>query len=110
MPASKRMLLARRNRRILVDVAKTKQHLTRSATILPVEPGPDEVIAVDQALRALAQADKRKSQVIELRYFGGFTTHEVAETLGVSVETAKREWYTARTWLRRELAKSGRVI
>jgi RNA polymerase sigma factor (sigma-70 family) len=106
MPASKRMLLARRNRRILVDVARAKRHLKRSAAILPVEPGPDEVIAVDRALRALAQVDKWKSQLVELRFFGGLTVQETAEALGVSVAVVRRDWLHARAWLRREMAKS----
>jgi RNA polymerase sigma factor (sigma-70 family) len=62
------------------------------------------LIALDDALLALARIDERKSRVVELRYFGGLSVEETAEALKVSTETVKRDWRLARTWLRRELS------
>ena len=64
---------------------------------------PADVIALDDALQALAAVDERKSQVIELRFFGGLTIEETADVLHVSPETVKRDWKLAKAWLRREL-------
>jgi RNA polymerase sigma factor (sigma-70 family) len=58
-----------------------------------------EVLALDEALDALAQIDQRKSRVVELRYFGGLNIEETVEVLGVSVDTVKRDWRMARAWL-----------
>jgi RNA polymerase sigma factor (sigma-70 family) len=60
-------------------------------------------VALDDALTALAQFDPRKSQVVELRFFGGLNVEECAEVLKVSPETVKRDWKLAKAWLRREL-------
>jgi RNA polymerase sigma factor (sigma-70 family) len=68
----------------------------------PAEPGHD-LVALDDALEAFAQVDERKSQVIELRFFGGLTVEETAEVLDVSVDTVMRDWKLARAWLLREL-------
>ena len=62
------------------------------------------MVALDSALRSLAKIDGRKSRIVELRYFGGLSLEETAEVLGVSVETAKRDWKMARAWLYTELA------
>ena len=62
-----------------------------------------EVLALDQALAALAKVDPRKARVVELRYFGGLTVEGAAEFLQVSVETVMRDWRMAKTWLFREL-------
>jgi len=67
------------------------------------EPRP-ELVALDDALTALAQVDARKSQVVELRFFGGLNVEECAEVLHISPETVKRDWKLAKAWLRRELA------
>jgi DNA-directed RNA polymerase specialized sigma24 family protein len=67
-------------------------------------PGTD-LVAVDDALTALAALDLRKSQVVEWRFFGGLSAKETAEVLKVSEETALREWKIAKAWLRRELTK-----
>ena len=68
---------------------------------------PADVVALDDALTALAAIDERKSQVVEMRYFGGLSIEEAAEALGVSVRTVKRDWTMAKLWLVRELKKSG---
>ena len=103
---------ARLMRRILVDVARSKKYLKRGggnavapledAMALSVERSHD-LVALDQALQALAQFDARKSRIVEMRFFGGFTVEETAEALGVSPETVQRDWRLAKSWLRREL-------
>ncbi len=62
-----------------------------------------EVLVLDEALNALAHIDWRKSRIVELRYFGGLTIEEAAEVVGVSADTAKRDWRMARAWLMAEL-------
>ena len=71
--------------------------------LLVVEAGGIEVVALDSALRSLAEIDGRKSRVVELRYFGGLSLEETAEVLGVSSETAKPDWKMARAWLYTQL-------
>ena len=66
---------------------------------------PADVIALDDALKALEQIDARKSQVVELRFFGGLSIEETAEALDMSVRTVKRDWTMAKLWLLRELKK-----
>jgi RNA polymerase sigma-70 factor (ECF subfamily) len=65
----------------------------------------DEVVAIDLALQRLAKLDERKSQVFEMRFFGGLTLEETAEALGVGTRTVVRDWRLARAWLRRELSQ-----
>ena len=100
-------------RRILVDFARSRRYLKRRGEAQHVSLGEaldiaeargSALIALDDALLALARIDERKSRVVELRYFGGLSVEETAETLKVSTETVKRDWRLARTWLRRELA------
>jgi RNA polymerase sigma factor (TIGR02999 family) len=100
-------------RRILVDWARTRQATKRGGEIRPLEldealavadkPGKD-LVALDEALTALAGMDPRKSQVVELRYFGGLSVEETAEVLKVSTVTVLRDWKLAKSWLRRELS------
>ena len=63
-----------------------------------------ELLAVDEALKQLAAVDPRKSEVVELRFFGGLTVEETAAALGVSEETVMRDWKLAKAWLLRELS------
>ena len=63
------------------------------------------MIALDDALKTLAQIDPRKAQVVELRFFGGLNFEETAEILKVSAITAQRDWSTARAWLHREMSR-----
>jgi RNA polymerase sigma-70 factor, ECF subfamily len=101
-------------RRILVDWARSrsaqKRGSDRSALELneviaiPAQTGSD-LVAVDEALRALAAVDPRKSQVVELRFFGGLSVPETAAVLKISRETVVRDWRMAKCWLRRELGK-----
>jgi RNA polymerase sigma factor (TIGR02999 family) len=108
---------ARMMRRALVDAARARQaakrgHGVQSLSLEAVEvaapaPGVD-VVALNDALAELATMDARPSQVVELRFFGGFSVEETAETLGVSVRTVINDWNAARAWLHHALAKRGR--
>jgi RNA polymerase sigma factor (TIGR02999 family) len=101
-------------RRILVDHARRRGFAKRGGNALCVpldevllvaQARGIEVLALDEALDALARIDRRKSRVVELRYFGGLNIEEAAEVLGVSVDTAKRDWRMARAWLIAELTR-----
>jgi RNA polymerase sigma-70 factor (ECF subfamily) len=104
-------------RRILVDHARARRaakrgggaaHVTlddASEPDVPAEELPAEVLALDEALGRLAAIDLELARLVELRYFGGLTIEETARVLGVSPATVKREWATARAWLRRELSQ-----
>jgi RNA polymerase sigma factor (TIGR02999 family) len=104
---------ARMMRRVLVDQARARQAAKRGggasdlaldgADVAAPETAVD-VVALESALEALAAIDPRPSQVVELRFFGGFSVEETAEALGVSVRTVINDWNTARAWLYRELA------
>jgi RNA polymerase sigma-70 factor, ECF subfamily len=104
---------ARMMRRVLVDAARTRRAAKRGDGVNPVPlssldvaaPEPDvDIVAVEEALEALAAVNGRASQVIELRFFGGFSVEETAEALGISVRTVINDWNAARAWLYRELA------
>jgi len=107
---------ARLMRRILVDVARSKRYQKRGggavkvtlddALVASVEHGPD-LVALDDALGALAKVDERKARVIELRFFGGLSVEETATFLKVSVDTVMRDWKLAKAWLLRELKSAG---
>jgi len=111
-------LCAQVMRRILVDHVRRRgsvkrgggaPHLPLDDVALAVRERGVEVLALDEALAALARIDRRKSQVVELRYFGGLTIEETAEVTGVSVDTTKRDWRLARAWLLGELTRRGSV-
>jgi RNA polymerase sigma factor (sigma-70 family) len=65
-----------------------------------------DLVALDEALTALSKVDRRKEQVVELRFFGGLSVEEAAEVLQVSAETVMRDWRLAKVWLLRELDKN----
>ena len=103
-------LCARAMRRILVDHARSRASLKRGArqVCLELDEGKAagksaNLMELDDALTRLAALDPRKSQVVELRFFGGLSEVETAAALGVSEETVQRDWRMARTWLYREL-------
>lgn len=100
-------------RRILVDHARRRRYQKRGgnatrididevAVMSPVRP--DDLVALDDALQRLEEHDKRKSSVVELRYFGGLTVPEIAQVLGVSEITVKRDWSMAKAWLYRHMS------
>src|SRR4030095_6784828 len=99
-------------RRILVDFARARHYAKRGGAAQQVsldeavtihEDRSAELIALDEALKSLAEIDPRKSQVVELRFFGGLNAKETAEALKVSQRTVEREWNLVRAWLYREL-------
>jgi len=99
-------------RRILVDHARKRGYAKRGggAVRIPLDEGlvadrsrQVDVLALDEALASLFDFDPRKARVVELRYFGGLSVAETAEVLGISAETAKRDWKMAKAWLFGEL-------
>jgi RNA polymerase sigma factor (TIGR02999 family) len=99
-------------RRILVDNARDKLRLKRGGNrqreeLNPVDlitrAPPEELIAIDDALGALARADPQAAELVKLRYYAGFSVAEAAELIGISRSTAYEHWAYARAWLRREL-------
>jgi len=99
-------------RRILVDHARSRgyakrggnaEHVPLDEALLGAQARGIEILALDQALELLSKIDGRKGRVVELRYFGGLSIEETAEVLGISPETAKRDWKMAKAWLFAEL-------
>jgi len=108
---------ARLMRRVLVDSARARGYQKRGGGALRVSLDPEaiarddrptDLVELDHALDALATEDPRKSQVVELRFFGGLTVEETAEALKVSTDTITRDWKMAKVWLLRELRKGSR--
>jgi RNA polymerase sigma factor (TIGR02999 family) len=103
---------ARLMRQVLVDLAREHGSRKRGGGALQVSldeamvvsrQRDEGLLALDEALNALAQIDPRKSRMVELRFFGGLSVEETAEALGVSVETVHRDWRLAKSWLLRRL-------
>jgi len=110
-------MAARLMRRVLVDAARAQKNQKRGGALhrvtldpnLPIaSESPEDVIAIDAALEALAAEHERKARVVELRFFGGLSVEETAEVLKVSEETVTRDWRFAKSWLLRELSRTGR--
>ena len=103
-------------RRILIDFARARDYLKRGGAVVHValdeapslcnEPDVN-LVALDDALKALAAVDERKSKVVELRFFGGLSVQETAEVLRISSDTVLRDWQFAKLWLLRELNREG---
>jgi RNA polymerase sigma factor (TIGR02999 family) len=107
---------ARMMRRVLVDAARARRAIKRGEGVdaMPLDvdvaastPSAD-IVALEEALEALEIVNPRASHIVELRFFGGFSVEETAETLGISVRTVINDWNTARGWLYRELSTQGR--
>ena len=102
-------------RRILVDHARSRSRVKRGGGAQMVSLDEQavmskevaEVIALDEALKTLADMDLRKSQIVEMKFFGGLTNEEVAEVLKVTSRTVEREWRKAKAWLHRAISKGG---
>ena len=101
-------------RRVLIDQARKRKSLKRGQGVqvtlqtgmdVARERGPD-VLALDEALQRLAGLDARKSRVIELKFFGGMTSEEIGQVLGISVATVGRELRLGQAWLRREMTST----
>jgi RNA polymerase sigma factor (TIGR02999 family) len=106
---------ARIMRHILIDHARAQRYQKRGGNAVRVvldealvvsHDSTHDFIALDDALKALARFDDRKSRVIELRFFGGLTVEETASVLNVSVDTVMRDWRLAKAWLQREMRVS----
>src|SRR5262252_7293763 len=104
-------------RRVLVNYARSRDRLKRGGEAIQVSfteaanvpvPQSANVLALDKALRELEKIDSRKSQIVEMRFFGGLSQEETSEALHVSVATVRRDWSLARAWLARELKKKGK--
>lgn len=109
------VLAARVMRRILIDRARTRRalkrggpHWKRSAIEVDSVPSRDniDVLALHEALKELTKKDERQAQIVELRYFGGYSVEETADLLDVSASTVKQEFAAAKAWLFRELTKA----
>ncbi len=103
-------------RRILIDHARKAQYAKRGGGAIRVsldetaavtEARAAELIAVDEALEKLTAMDARKGRIVELRFFGGLTEEETAESMDISVPTVQREWRGAKAWLHRMLTDGG---
>jgi RNA polymerase sigma factor (TIGR02999 family) len=103
---------ARLMRRILTDFARSRRyqkrggearHVSLDESLVVSHEARADLLALDDALKGLAVVDPRKSQVVELRFFGGLSVEETAEALKVSPETVKRDWRVAKLWLSREI-------
>jgi RNA polymerase sigma factor (TIGR02999 family) len=103
-------------RRILIDHARRHGYAKRgggahqvsleeAATVVPDQS--QELLRLDEALKSLAEMDPRRSQVVELRYFGGLNNEEIADVLQISENTVTRDWNMARAWLYQQLTGSG---
>jgi RNA polymerase sigma-70 factor (ECF subfamily) len=99
-------------RRILVDHARSRGYAKRGGgaarvpldeTVIVAGARPIGMLVLDEALASLSKLDPRKGRMVELRFFGGLNVEEAAEVLGISPETAKRDWKMAKVWLFREL-------
>lgn len=106
-------IAAQMMRRILVDYARSRQYAKRGGgvramsldeALIVSDERSEEVVNVHEALERLAEFDPRKSQMVELRFFGGLSIEETAEVLGVSPGTVMRDWTLAKAWLRREMS------
>lgn len=106
-------LCAKAIRLILVDHARNRRYIKRGGGVvqIPLDEAKAgmqargvEVLALDEALESLSRIDPRKGHVVEMRFFAGLSIEETAEVLGISRETAKRDWKMAKAWLLRELS------
>jgi RNA polymerase sigma factor (TIGR02999 family) len=110
-------IAAQMMRRVLVDHARRKKAAKRDAATFRIEMAEKEagsagdrdpeILDLDEALKGLEALDPRQARIVELRFFGGLTVEETAEIAGLSPATVKREWRTARAWLRQELESEG---
>jgi RNA polymerase sigma factor (TIGR02999 family) len=103
---------ARIMRRILIDHARARPpgRRTELTDTLAISPALDlDLILLDQALKALAEFDSRKAQVVEMKFFGGLTIEEIATVLNVSPQTVGRDWNLAKAWLVHRMKQAGEM-
>lgn len=103
-------------RRILINYANARGakkrgggefHVTFDDEAVVQESGPTMLLKLDDALKRLQELDERQTKVVEFSFFGGLTHQEIAEVLGVSLPTVRRDWRLAKAWLNRELSSEG---
>jgi RNA polymerase sigma factor (TIGR02999 family) len=109
-------IAARLMRRILAEYARSRRYAKRGGgaqqvsleeAMIVSEERVADMVALDDALNALAEIDERKSRIVEMRFFGGLGVEETAEVLKVAPITVMREWNKAKAWLYRELSRQG---
>jgi RNA polymerase sigma-70 factor, ECF subfamily len=109
-------IASRLMRQVLVDHSRTvnaikrggaAQRLSLDEIDVPLEAMAGDILALHEALEALEAIDKRKADVVDMRFFGGLKESEIAEVLGVNEKTIRRDWQFAKLWLYRELSESG---
>jgi RNA polymerase sigma-70 factor (ECF subfamily) len=108
-------IAAQMMRRVLIDYARAKHREKRgggdvrlpfdTAIVVAADEHSVDLMALDQALKRLAELDEQQARVVELRYFGGLSLEETAEVLHISRATTARDWDVAKAWLRRELTR-----
>ena len=110
-------MAARLMRNVLVDISRRRAkgpdgHTIRLADMADaagvVSDRSRDLVAIDDALRSLAELDSRKAQIVELRFFGGLSLEEIAQVIGLAPITVSREWAKARAWLHREIGDGRR--
>jgi len=115
-PLHFKRIAARAMRQVLVEAARRRTAHKRGGGVVAVTfdedavgggpAGAEEVLALDEALSALAQLEPRQAQMVESRFFGGLEVAEIAEVQGVSEATVLRDWRSARAWLNHELRRT----
>jgi len=105
-------------RQILVDYARRRGAAKRGASVCRLSLDEEtqlaqasdvDIIALDEALQALAKLDPRQSQVVELRFFGGLSLDEISQALEIGPATVQRDWTAARAWLHREMSRKNQI-
>lgn len=107
-------IAARAMRQVLVEAARRRNaakrgggvdRVTLDESIVPAVSSPEDLVALDTALQALAHLEPRQAALVELRFFGGLDAQETAQVLGVSEATVLRDWRAARAWLAQQLRR-----
>jgi RNA polymerase sigma factor (TIGR02999 family) len=107
-------IASRLMRQILVQYARTRRAGKRDGGLrisledvkdLPIA-GDDELVALDDALNELTRIDDRQGKIVQMKFFGGLSSQDISEVLGISLATVERDWATARIWLRREMTRA----
>ena len=103
--AMRRILIERARQKLAAKNGAGAEHLDADGIEIAAPSKDDELLAIHEALDALAAHDARKAELVKLRYFAGLSIDETADVLGISAPTVKRDWTYARAWLFREISK-----
>ena len=104
--AMRRILVDHARRRRAIKRGGDRQRITVDEQLLAEGRRDEDLLALDEALKKLADLDTQQAKIVELRFFGGLNVAETATALGISKRTAEREWTMVRSWLRRELTEA----